>query len=232
MNIRLIFLGLCVYVILFAQDLTVIFPSPSNLTNNSIDNNSFFWGLFYEDSIPELFFWHPVEVKLEIFYSEIKGIQDTALFFNNREKCLILIDGLEFDENIPVSGKLLHNLFLTPGEEIVYRLGYTEFKLVAEADSHKYIYSADYYYNYRYILNEKNELSRIHKLVTFSRVSRGILNEAPSLVWIGDLDHDGHLDLITSEKCHYAAINGTVYITSMAQDSMYALRISVDGSID
>jgi hypothetical protein len=227
---RLIVVGLCFYAISLAQDLTVIFPS--NLTNGCVENNSIFWGLFYEDTIPGFFIWRPVEVKSEIYYEEPLGIWDTIYSYSNKEKSIILIDGLELDGNMPVNGKLLHNIFLKPGEKVEFRLENTEYKLVAEADSHKYIYSADYYYNYRYILEERNELSRIYKLMEISSVSLGILHEAPYIVWVGDLDYDGRLDLITSERCHYAAINGTVYITSLAQDSAYALKISVTDAID
>lgn len=217
--------------ILYANDVTVLYSV--NLCNRKINNNETFWGLFHDDSIGENFYWQKVVVKVDTFFSAIKGIIDKTYDFPNRQNSLVLIQGLKINYKKTVRGRLFDDYFIKPEDSISYQLKKMKYTLTSQADSIVFICGDSVYYNYKYILiiQDRKNINK-YILTGFPYVRYGFLHEYPTILWIGDLDHDNRLDLLFSEKTHYSAISRAIFITSLMNDSLYKYRISVHGSYD
>lgn len=214
---------------LFSQEITV---SISGLNIHKLDVNKKYIGLFKNPSNSELFILKEVDISKKSQYSPIIGDSTPYLKFEDQKNSVMLINGAELELG-EINGKSFGEKFLKPIEFIEYKLNETNYRIEAQIDNvETFDNGSKKYINYTLIL-KVNETT-VYNLVKFKEVlyTRENFIEGPEVKWIGDIDKDGLLDMIISESNHYAALNRTLYLTSLMTEKNYKEKISMNGAFD
>ena len=126
---------------------------------------------------------------------------------------LFLIRGLKTLKPGPVKTLTTEQAILTPGKSMHFGLG--------RGDSYQLIVFGERYEDSIGITSlqeyeiEIREGGRSQVLVSFSATDAAV----PSLLWAGDLDHDGKLDLLINAAFHYNIYTAPVlFLSSTAED--------------
>ena len=135
---------------------------------------------------------------------------------------LFLIKGLEAPKRESIETLSAEGAILNPGKSLDLRLdGKNESHLTAygEGDIGPNGFTA--LENYSLELY-KGQLSQ--ELVAYSSTNGAI----PTLLWVGDLDGDGQLDLVINATPHYLVSSAPIlFLSSMAQDGNLVQRVAI-----
>ncbi len=130
---------------------------------------------------------------------------------------MILVRGIELRVG-PVKSVFSGRQFLKPGQSITLTLSNdlsTSYQLYAEGKE-----SRETIENYRIVLycNQRRQTILSRRLL--------YLDGSPSLLWAGDLDRDGKLDLLMDMTNHYNATELTLFLSSKAGSSGLVRKVA------
>lgn len=168
------------------------------------------FGLFRADSSFEL--W-PVAVTVNQAYDPIIGDSTgKRVGIDDSGEPLLLVTGIERLEAGPVPTSFAGDQFVNLGQEISFaEKGGHPFSLSAVGEARLRNGSGEMlYYNYSLVLRHGDTLQTIIEYPILA------LDGLPTLMWAGDLDRDGRLDLILNLTNHYNVSLYALFLSSKA----------------
>ncbi len=142
---------------------------------------------------------------------------------------LFLVRGLEELRPGKVETIIPKGEFLYPGQRTSFRSGGIYYSLGAAGEAtDRYLYSI-VIEKYKLILSS-SQLKRSQTLLEFDIA---LDNAVPGVLWAGDLDRDGKVDLFMEQNRHYAYIDYGLFLSSAAKDEEMVGKVATwSASID
>lgn len=160
----------------------------------------------------------PSEVTVEAYYDNVRG-ESTGkkVLVDKPKEPLFLVNGLENLKSGPIKTLFSGTKFLYPGESMSLKFEGKDYYALAafgEAVDRGVARPFDIA-----IRNYKIEISRnpwVHTQViaSFNIIA---MDGLPTLLWAGDLDRDGKLDLFMDLTNHYNVSEYTLFLSSMSE---------------
>ena len=134
----------------------------------------------------------------------------------NQDSCLLLVSPLSFLKAKTVEPLLLKRDKIYPGDTLSFHYSGTDYKLYATGTKKKVQHDPLWYevWNYRlYLQASKNGKLLEELLVAQPRFDDQMI----SIMFAGDIDGDGFLDLLIDTSSHYNMISPTLYLSAPAE---------------
>ncbi|MBM3460904.1 MAG: hypothetical protein FJX76_02275 [Armatimonadetes bacterium] len=167
-----------------------------------------YWGLFPGRSGTDL---RECRVRISLAHDPIVDSKPTektgrAIKIDREGEPLLLLRGVSLRPG-PVSTTFCGELRMAPEMRLVQKLEGREYVLEARADSVKDGVCT----NYRLTLTYQDKTREV------LRVPRCDATDVPRILWAGDLDRDGRLDLFLDASSHYNLSRRTLFLSSKAR---------------
>ena len=136
----------------------------------------------------------------------------------NKDDCIALIAGLPFLNNHKIEEKILSKNEILPNEELKFNYLGIDYKLFATGEITKDSLDPSFYeiHNYKLFLKStKNGKEITDKLVETLNFDDAMIN----ILFAGDIDNDGILDLIIDTSRHYNKTEPTIYLSKPSNSS-------------
>ncbi len=136
----------------------------------------------------------------------------------NKDTSLILVEGNSLLSPIKVKQTTLSKTQVLPGDTLHINYLGTDYKIFATGGKKKTQESADWFevWNYKlYVTATINGKQRKSLLVAQPNFNDQMIN----LIFVGDIDGDGIMDLIIDTSAHYNASSPTIYLSKPANNN-------------
>ncbi|GAB2951417.1 hypothetical protein GCM10027048_15500 [Hymenobacter coalescens] len=134
---------------------------------------------------------------------------------DTNRSCLLLLAGLRQLASGPVDSAAVGSGPLEPGKPVHFRLGGVRYTLTARCDYAAYVPDDQNRRNYKLYLASSRRPGVEQLLAAAPQLDDAMI----TLLWAGDLDHDGQADLILDTAPHYNASRLSLYLSSLAAGS-------------
>lgn len=214
------------------------FPSDSGYINKILTTGSFHcnevWAGVYKEKWFGLFHSHAgyylSETSLDItrvhdMIKEETGIEKTAWSIKtvNKDTSILLVEGLGFLKPRMVQQITLPQNVINPGDTIFFSFSGIDYMLHAIGERKTRQSNYDYHgvYNYKlFLTTTRNGKEISEQLVSCGRFEDEMIN----IIFSGDIDGDGFLDLIIDISNHYNVKCPTLYL-SIPSDNGQILKV-------
>lgn len=148
-----------------------------------------------------------------------EGDKPTGVFVDvrNADDLVILLCKIELQENQEIHSINNHPTEILPDEDFKFTFEGIEYKLVAKGIKKRYKNSEKWYAqrNYQLYLEAEIKGKKMETLIS----SYPYLDDSMiEILFIGDIDSDGKIDLIIDNSYKYNSFTPTVYLSSMAEN--------------
>lgn len=209
------------------QDLLML---SDNFTNGKINNIDTLDALVKNSNYYKLV---STQVKRDSFYNPAWTDMQTCYKYKLPKEPIMFFKYHSFKRN-EIIGEEKAYVFVSLETVINYSIGnntYT-FRSTGTLEDHGgYKTISNYEITISAVENGEKHLFSLIKCLSI-QISSKDFNEAPKLIWIGDLDNDNKLDLIISESTHHAMFSRSLYLSSERNENKYVRKAGVSGSID
>jgi hypothetical protein len=153
----------------------------------------------------------------EIYSDDRTHISGRELSVDNKDENILLINGINLKEGILDTCEITKNIIL-PNESISINFKGITYTLYATGTKVTDTKDTSFFYvkNYKLFIQKSQNNQTYLQLLTEFKENENSDDYMPNLLFMGDIDRDGKLDLILDTSHHYNLEEPTLYLSSEA----------------
>lgn len=176
------------------------------------------YGLFKNK---EGFYFKETEIKIRRVHDDIVDSKETEktgweVSTTNRDDCILLVEQKPYFSNHVVQNLSLGRVEIMPGDTLSFNYLGIDYKLFATGIKKKAKHQSDAFdiFNYKLFLSANKN----GKLITELLMSHSsFTDQMTGVIFVGDIDNDGFLDLIIDGSDHYNVTFPVLYLSKPAE---------------
>ena len=184
------------------------------------------YGLF---SLEDHFELREVTITVEAVNDPVSGNVDDrsgkSVAIEHAGKPLFMVKGLTAPHEGKINSVFFGDRFIFPGERISLKLGNNNYYSVAAFSEAVHLVGDTRLINYTIQVVKATDFQIIAEYEAI------YIDGAPSIIWAGDLDCDGKLDLLMDLRDHYNVTEYTLFLSSQADEGEMVKKCAVFRSV-